>query len=278
MSGTTLRRAALIAALALTGCQMTDEAGGAPDVGRALPGWVEPNFTVDPRSARPPAFDDPEIVFTLRPGDCTRAADAYGPGDCARGAGRTAITTGQVWDEGADWEPGQMFLYSFEFRVDPALSGGGARAPVAIARWKQRDRPGGTLFDLAFDPVRGVTFLGRPCVPAEALGGWHRFNLRIRWAADATGFIEARCDGSLHAGPPVFARSGLATDRPLRCTADGTCGPVGDGGADRFQMDLGIIADAPGARATLPREGLTVAMRRLVVRRLYVVFGRYESY
>jgi len=284
----------LIMIFMLAGCQSaTPPAPEIPVATRGVPGWVPPGFVIPQNSATAPVFEDPEIIFTLRPGDCSSRAGNRGPSDCATGAMRSVISTGSVWESERDWRLGQQFLFSFEFRIDPALAYPGYRTPEAvltdgfssglsIARWEGEGGTRNQLFDLKVDATRGVTFLGRTCVPPSGFGGWHRFNMRIRWANDDTGFIEVRCDGSLHSGLPVYAASGIPTNQALHCFRGNNCEPGVSKDPRRFNMQLGILFEPQivNGRAVSPRippDGVTVRMRRLVVRRLYVIFGRVRS-
>ena len=65
--------------------------------------------------------------------------------------------------------------------------------------------------------------MGRQCIAPEDFGQWRRVYLRMAWAGDDSGFIEARCGdpGPVTGVPVIFAASDLATNRPLRCTAPG---------------------------------------------------------
>ena len=280
----------LLACLLVAACQSsnTDERQQQSEATRAVPAWVAPNFVVPPRSATIPAFVEPEVIYFLPPRTCSPASDSYGPSDCATGAARSVISTGKVWEEGDTWKLGQRFLYSFEFWIDPKLAYPGYRNPnanrtggvssrLSIARWEGADTPLNQLFDLKVDATRGVTFLGRTCVPPSEFGKWHRFNLRIKWTDDQTGFIEARCDGSLHTGLPIFAQSNIATNRALQCLRESNCDPSANHRPDRFNMELGIIVDGGGQSQIVPNGGLTVKMRRVIVRRLYVIMGRVED-
>ncbi len=286
---------ALLAILLAAGCQAPAPTGpAAPAATRGVPDWMPPNFVIDRRSATAPVFQEPEVVFTVRQGDCSSATDHRGTSDCATRTTRSVISTGKVWEQGVDWQLGHQYLYSFEFWVDPNLGYRGYRtrdaaltkgssSRLSIARWEGAERPNNQLFDLKVDATRGVTFLGRTCVPPSEFGRWHRFNMRIRWANDDTGFLEVRCDGSLHTGPPIYARSGFPTNQALHCFRGNNCDPGVVRDPRRFNMQLGIVFDGDivNGRRVFPRigpEGLTVKMRRIIVRRLYVIFGRVENF
>lgn len=252
-----------------------------------IPGWVAPKFMVGERSATSPVFEDREIVFTVNQGDCSSRADRRGPSDCQTKTTRSVISTGK------DFRLGHQYLYSFEFWIDPSLAYPGYRTPdatltkgvssrLSIAVWQGSQVPKNQLFDLKVDATRGVTFLGRTCVPPSEFGRWHRFNMRIRWANNDTGFLEVRCDISLHKGKPIFAQSEFSTNQALHCFPGNNCEPGVRKDPRRFEMQLGILFDneVKGGRAVFPRispGGLTVKMRRVIERRLYIIFGRVNS-
>ena len=261
--------------------------GGGPDATHDLPAWAPPKFVVGARSATRPAFAGSELVFRVEQGDCSRTVDAEGPSDCATRTTRSVIATGR------DWRLGHQYLLGFEFWIDPGLAYRGYRTPdarmtdgfssrLSIARWRGDVLPDNQLYDLKVDATRGVTFLGRTCVPPSGFGQWHRFSMRIRWANDDTGFVEVRCDRSLHSGQPIHAASDLPTNRAPHCFRDNNCRPGVDKDPQRFEMQLGIIFEPEVARGRaafprIPQGGLTVKMRRIVERRLYVIFGRVQE-
>ena len=265
--------------------RQTPGAADAKNVVASLPDWVPPHFSINPRSVSAPESRGGEIVFSIQQGQCTRHSDQTGSSDCATRTTRSTIQTGKVWEQQVEWQLGQRFLYSFEFRIDPSLRyqgrARGEDSQLVLARWESAEG-GQPLFDLKLDARHGVTFMGRTCITPEQFGDWHRFNLRLRWADDDTGFIEARCDGSLHVGDPIFAASGLPTNRPLACVLKDNC-PANTLRPSRFNMQLGLIADPNqpprrGRFVPITENGAKVQMRRILVRRLYVIFGRKDEY
>lgn len=250
----------------------------------AVPDWLPPRYYVPWNSARPPLLHEPEIKFAVRQGDCSSTNDGGAHSDCAMGITRSVIAT-----EGM--ELGHQNHLGFEFWIDPALSyrghrtgpGDGFTSRLSIARWEGIGPPDRLLFDLKVDATRGVTFLGKTCIPPTGFGSWHRFDMRIRWADDRTGFIEVRCDSRpIQAGVPIFAVSNISTNQMLQCLEGNDCAANARNGPARFRMELGIHfkGESVAGRRLLPRipgETLTVKMRRLVWRRLYVIFGRVEA-
>lgn len=174
---------------------------------------------------------------------------------------------------GDAWQNGREYMLGFEFRLDPDLRYRGDG--LSIARWHASD-VGPPLFDLRLDSDQGVTFLGRTCQSPENFGTWQRVAMRIRWAADDTGYIDLRCGpGPIQSAPLVFARDGFPTNRGTRCLPETPCAPDITPNPQAYLWQLGVISDRPSA---LPTDGVTVEIRRAVQRRLYVVFGRVESY
>lgn len=255
-----------LACLAVAACDSEFSPGEVPSrAERGMPEWVAPSFRLSERTARAPGFDDGTgvVAFTIGPRDCSRARPDRAPPDCATGTKRSTIVTG------TQWEFGERFLLSFEFNLDGAL---GAGAPAFdIARWRAGDDSAAVPFALTADPRRGVTFLGRTCIPAEEMGGWHRFDMRVKWAGDATGYLEVRCHGSLYSGAPIYARSDFAVNRHPYCDRDGACGDGRGRVLNDLRMEMGVIRRGPLAR------DLTVRIRRIVERQLTVVLNRVEN-
>jgi len=257
-----------------------------PEATRGIPAWVAPNFYIPANSARRPLFTrkSKEVIFRVQQGDCSTAIkEGASRSDCTTKTTRSVIKTGE------SWTTPQRYILSFEFWVDPTLAYRGYANPrasktdgyssqLAIARWQGEDQPNNQLFDLKLDAKRGVTFMGKTCVPPSGFGSWHRFYMRIRWADDDTGFIEVRCDQSLYSGVPVFAKSNFPTTQALDCFRENNCDPKRRINPKNFSMQLGILFD--GSAGRMPRigaQGLTVKMRRIVERRLAVIFGRVED-
>jgi len=277
------RRLALVF-LFLIGCDSALSPGEAPpEATRGLPEWFAPNFIIEPRSATKPVINGREIVFRVNRGDCSTVTDARGPSDCARRTTRSAVTTGSTWNLG------EQYLLSFEFWIDPKLRHRAYSNPravqtnrrssrLSIARWYGDRRPDNQLFDLKVDATRGVTFLGRTCIPPSQFGKWHRFDMRVRWSKGNAGFLEVRCHGNLYTGAPIYMRTNFPTNQPLHCFRENNCRPNVPTSPSSFEMQLGIIFDAEVAngRRVFPRigrDGLTIRMRRVVERELFVIFG-----
>lgn len=243
---------ALLLLLLLAACQPSTSAERIPPYGTGgLAPWVPWTFSIAPQATRPPEFAGGEVIFRAGRGEAS------------------SLSTG------ARWRLGHQYLLSFELWIDPALARSRASG-LAVARWNGVAPAETRLFSLDLDAARGVTFLGRTCVAPSAFGTWQRVYLRVRWEADATGFLELRCGaGPVHAAPLVYAASAIATNRPLTCPAAGDCAPGRGPGAERFAMELGIL---PGAAPLVPPGGVSLRMRRIVERRLYVVLGREDRF
>lgn len=231
--------------LATAACQPSNLSPSGAE--RGLP----PSFEIDPQS-RAPEIDG--NIFAFRVDRTMRPA-------------RSVLRTGDLWRNGNE------YMLGFEFRVDPNLvyRGGG----LSIARWQAADVDE-TLFDLQLNSTRGVTFLGRTCQSPDNLGEWQRVTMRVRWAEDATGYVELRCGfGPVQSAQLVFARSGFASNRGARCLPEMPCRPGDMPNPQAFLWQVGVVSDRPGA---LPANGVTVEIRRAVQRRLYIVFGRDDNY
>lgn len=201
-------------------------------------------------TARPPEVTGNVFAFTI---------------DRARRPYRSVAVSGQ------QWELGNAYMAGFEFRVDPALRA--SRGGLSVAHIIDAET-GRVLYDLEVDGRRGVTFLGRTCQAPEDFGEWQRMTIRTRLAADGTGYLEMRCGiGPLTAQPVVFARSDVPTARGGACLSDpARCDRAAP--ARAFQWQTGILADSAAA---IPGGGATVEIRRMVHRRLYVVFTRTRN-
>ena len=279
----------LVLLLLLGACQAgTPTALPGPEATRADTGPLPPGFVVGDRSAVAPTIEGDEIIFTVNQGDCSPWSDQRGASDCATRTTRSVISTGK------DLSLGQQYLFGFDFWIDPGLTHPGYRNPKArltngftsrlsIARWEGDRYPNNQLFDVKVDTTRGVTFLGRTCIPPSEFGKWHRLDTRVRWANDETGFLEVRCDSRpVYTGRPIYAASNVSTNQAPHCFAENHCDPGVFKDPGRFNLQLGIIFDQEvvNGRAVFPRiptAGLTVRMRRPIARRLYVVFGRVEA-
>ncbi|MBF9058896.1 hypothetical protein HKCCSP123_06835 [Rhodobacterales bacterium HKCCSP123] len=231
--------AAMVALLGA--CQPeTTPAAAIAAAGTDRPDWLPEHYTISTRSDRAPEPEDGEIAFRLGPGE--RASALAG---------------------GGIYRVGHQYLYSFEVFVPEDLAGGAGGAGLSLARWQGAGgRP--ELFSLDLDARRGISFRGRTCVPPSGFGQWQQVYLRLRWATDATGFLELRCgNGQSFSAPLIHLESNIATAR-------------GDGGrgaaAERFLFEIGLMLE--NGRLRQPVE---LRMRRVAERRLYVIFNLDEA-
>lgn len=246
-----------------------------PEAIALVPEWVEPNLFVPARSARLPTYRWGEVIFHAKQGDCTHVVDPAGASDCATRRTRVVMAKNRVFKQEFDFKLGQRYLISFDFHITPDQLPKGTR--FSMARFYGSRHPVNPLFDVQVDAKRGVTFHGTQCVSPEDMGGWHRFSIRMRLANDNTGFLEMRCDRPLRVGLPLLAKSEVNTARPFDCVLGRRCrrGPV----PHQFSVEMGIIADPVAGRfAPMPAEGLTVRMKRVIAKRLFVIIGRVEDY
>ena len=92
--------------------------------------------------------------------------------------------------------------------------------------------------------------------------------MRVKWAADRTGWIEVRCDGQV-----VYAAKGLATNQAPHCHVANHCEPGVRKNPRRINNQFGLMFDSEwigGQRrfARIPEGGLTIAFRNMQVARL----------
>lgn len=247
-----------------------------PAVARMAPEWMKWYFFVPQRSAPIPRFVGEEIHFDVKRGQCSTHKDAAGPSDCARRTTRSVVAKNKVFGPNLDFTVGHRYLITFEYWVDPNYRRNGA--PVSIARFYGSLYPVNPIFDLKMDRQRGVTFLGLTCVPPQNLGGWHRFSVRMGLAADESGFLEVRCDGSQRIGSPILARSNVITTAAWACVLNPRCNPRRAPVPQTFSLEAGIIADRRGGGfAPIPPEGMRLKLRRITAKRLFVIIGLVDE-
>lgn len=230
------RLAPALAALLLAACT-GNGIGPIYPVQDALYDWVKAPEATDPLSDRAPVIADPVVVFHLAPGDR-----------------RSALRAGH------DWRLGHNYLFGFDIRLDRKSFSGQA---VTLSRLLRRGDPATEIAAVQLD-ARGVTILGRTCIPSSELGNWHRVEMRIRLADNDAGFLEVFCDRR-----PLWARSRIRTTQPPICRRRDGCDtevpkPV------RFEWQLGLI---PEERI---KRGVEVQMQRIHFRRLYVIPNRVD--
>lgn len=263
-----MARTALLALFLLAACFARP---GTPvaERGEGVPGWLPLHTVISPRAVAAPLFGPgADVRFRLDGPACSDLADAMGPSDCATDTRRSTLLLGHVWDSRHPMQTGERYLSSFEIFLPADLAvtprrgpGGTLQSPLTVARWSVADRAAAPLFELELDSRRGLTAAGRTCVPPEGFGRWHRIYLRSRWARDDTGYLELRCDGDLHWGTPVLSRDGVVT------VPTGADEPA----AVPVTSEYGLIWT--GTRPP-PRSVSEVRMRRIYIRRLYLVLGR----
>lgn len=247
-----------------------------PAVARQAPEWMKWYFFVPQRSAPEPQFVGEEIRFSVNRGQCSDHRDASGASDCARRITRSVIAKNKVFGPNLDFTVGHRYLITFEYWVDPNYRTTGV--PLSVARFYGSLYPVNPIFDLKMHPKRGVTFLGRTCVPPQELGGWHRFSVRMGLASDESGFLEVRCDGSQRIGTPILARSNVVTTAPWSCVVNPRCNPRRAPVPKTFSLEAGIIADPVGGRfAPISKGGLQLKIRRITAKRLFVIIGLVDE-
>lgn len=209
-----------------------------------LDDWVTAAASLDPASDHAPVFSDQVAVFQLAPGERMSALHA-----------------------GRRWGLQQNYLFGFDIRLDPAQA---PLRPVTLTRLSRLGPDGGAagaqpLVSVELDARRGVSVLGRSCVPPEALGDWHSVELRIAFANDDSGFLEIFCDRR-----PIWAQSHLRTALPPICRLSEGCQQNIPAPA-RFAWQVGLMAQGRVARK------ISVGMRRIFFHRLFVIPNRVSG-
>ncbi|MHA7875981.1 hypothetical protein [Roseivivax sp.] len=164
----------------------------------------------------------------------------------ARPGARVALRMGE------SWQPGHRNMFGFEILIEPETLP--RQTPLTLARW-QAGPEGPVLLEMTLDARHGLLVENRRCVGPAGFGTWRRVYLRILWSKAPSGYLEVRCGtGALATMPVIYAREGIATHPP--------------GAPPRYDLSLGLIA---GRTLAAPAE---VRLRRIIWRRLYVVFDR----
>ena len=225
-----IRALCLVICALLTAC---DGVGPVFPTSDALEGWVRAPGAVDPRSDRAPVLAGDTVRFHLR-----------------RGERRTALRAGR------EWGVRQTYLLGFDLRIEPQSL---PRRPVDLTRLVRTGGDEAEIVAVALDRRNGVSVLGRRCIAPEALGAWHRVEIRIEFSDRDTGFLEVFCDRR-----PIWAQSHMRTTLPPVCRRAEGCnapvpGPVG------YEWQVGVIAPGRVAR------DLAVEMRRIFYHRLFVI-------
>lgn len=228
----TLRGGLVAAVLLLPSC------GNGPifPVEDALYSWVTAPESIEPASDRAPEIRDDIVRFSLAPGER-----------------RSALRTAE------DWRITQTRMTGFDVLVDPSALG---KQQITLSRIYRRGDPAAEIVSVLLDADRGVTVLGRQCIAPEALGSWHRIEIRIRLRDDDKGFLEVFCDRN-----PVWARTAIRTTLPPVCRRSEGCSaavpqPV------RYEWQVGVMADRP---VSAP---VSVQMQRLHHRVLFFIPNR----
>lgn len=230
----TLRGIICLAAVLLSACGGTGPIFRVQD---ALYDWVTAPETIDMTSDQRPIFADPVVTFQLAPGDR-----------------RSVLQTGQ------DWRLGHNYLVGFDLRLDRKSLG---NETVDLSRIYRTGGDTATeIVSVSLDTRRGVTIMGRTCIPASDLGEWHRVEMRIRLSNKDSGFLEVFCDRK-----PIWARTNMRTTFPPVCRRSEGCDAVVPKPA-RYQWQIGVMSDRRVARP------VKVQMQRLHYRMLFYIPNR----
>lgn len=208
--------------------------------------------------------------------------DGRGENDCRNGNVRSAIVA-RNWDK-----LGDAVEYRFDIQVDPGLNYPGRfshegkrwHSNLRIASW-EGPLLHNFLYILQLDSRRGITFLDNVCVPADRLGEWNRFSMKIRWSANDRGWIKVTCNDEV-----VYLAEGVATNQAPNCYVGIHCEPGVRKNPDRFLFVLGMIMDGWGMEwarygfssqfSKIQPEGITVRMRNVAIEKGAVLYDEQD--
>jgi hypothetical protein len=163
-----------------------------------------------------PSYSNGVHSFAVMPGQCgsKKYGDGRGESDCGGGRVRSQIRTKQLA------KVGQTKQYSLDFFVPNTFSYDGDRnypsySRLLISEWKRNEGIKNHIYEVLLDSVRGVTFERKVCVKPSEFGKWNTFSLKIKWARDGSGYMEASCNGRV-----ILQRLNTQTVIPPDCGAN----------------------------------------------------------
>jgi len=127
---------------------------------------------------------------------------------------------------------GQIVEYDFDIQLNADFAYPGYRNDHAFGfypgAWDSRLRIASWegpllhnfLYMIKADAKNGISFLARQCQAPEHFGDWVRFSMKVKWAADDSGWIKVACDDRI-----IYADEGVATDQPPQCFITNVCEP-----------------------------------------------------
>ncbi|MBN8994083.1 MAG: hypothetical protein J0H94_02580 [Rhizobiales bacterium] len=175
-----------------------------------------------------PVTKDGTTTFQIFDKQCNNVpyGDDRGESDCTNGNIRSDM---QFSPEA---KMGQLLEYRFDIRLNADFAYPGYRNDHAFGfypgAWDTRLRIASWegpllhnfLYMIKADAKNGISFLARQCQAPEQFGNWVSFSMKVKWAADDTGWIKVTCDDRI-----VYADEGVATDQPPHCFITNVCEP-----------------------------------------------------
>jgi hypothetical protein len=201
-----------------------------------------------------PAGQDPTTdagitSFHIDPDVCSETdyGDGRGESDCNNGNVRSNLYHQE------NMGIGQAVEYKFDIRIDPNLSYAGYEnisangiypdgidSHLFVATW-QGPLLHNFLYILKADTTNGLDFLANQCQAPSDFGKWVTFSLKILWASDNKGWVEATCDGRT-----IYADEAIPTNQAPHCYESNQCEPWVEKNPDRFIFILGPMMEGFG--------------------------------
>ena len=225
-------------------------------------------------SARAPIVKDGIVTFTILPGDCQSRTygDGRGESDCKNFSSKSYLSAGDV-------RTGSSMRYAFDIRVADGLTHkafhnprmvpftGGPDSRLSVAIW-QGNQIKNHIVWLDLDKTRGLTFMGKQCVPVSKLKEWNSFELLVRWSDKADGVMQAKCNDRV-----VMSRQGVQTDQNIHCNISTHCEPGKMKHPESINAGFGIFHDpeyinGKRTRPRVPTSGLSIQMRNLEAKKV----------
>ncbi|BAV47465.1 hypothetical protein MesoLj113a_18590 [Mesorhizobium sp. 113-1-2] len=199
--------------------------------------------------------------------------DGRGENDCHNGNVRATLI-------GPDGKIGESMDYRFDLWVDPSFNypgffnghamgflPGGLDSRLRIASW-EGPFIHNFLYMLKVDATKGVTFLGNECQSPARFGSWVAFSMKVRWAADRTGWIRVTCDDKL-----IYSADNVPTNQAPHCYITNQCEPGVAKNPKWFTFCVGPVMAGFGPEwekygltsqfTAIQPEGITIKMRNL---------------
>lgn len=221
-----------------------------------------------------PSRNGQELEFTIHDKQCSKRG--YGDGrdenDCKGGN----VTSYMI--KAFHAKPGDTFDYHLEVNVGDNLE---YRGFDNNGRWDSRlrmfaflrDKPRNHIYEMKLNSKQGATFMGAKCFSPAQFGSWNAIDMRIKWAADATGKIEVKCNGSV-----VYEAVNVVTALSPDCIVTNHCDPAAQDLDGKIHFSFGLRMDGfghewrqygqPSQFTDIQPDGITATYRNVVVKRV----------